>query len=117
MTRPTSVTVVAWFVIAFAWMAALALLAESALTFKTTPPRQWLFTLCSALVTSTCGIFMLKGRNWARWVYVVWSILVLAYALTEVRPILLAPGAIMMAAFAFLLFGASANRYFMRTKD
>ncbi|MEZ5564027.1 MAG: hypothetical protein R3F24_00280 [Gammaproteobacteria bacterium] len=112
MTRPTSVTVVAWLVIAFALIAAVGLFAESALTFRTDPPRQWFGTILGVLVTSLCGIFMLKGKNWARWVYVTWSIVVLAYALTEVRIMVLVPNAIKIVIFAFILFREPANRYF-----
>jgi uncharacterized integral membrane protein len=110
--RPTSVTVVAWLVIAFALMTAVGLFFASALTFRTHFPRQWPIALLGLLVTFLCGIFMLKGKNWARWVYVSWSILILAYALTEVRIIVLAPNAIKIAVFTFILFRGPANRYF-----
>jgi hypothetical protein len=112
MTRPKSVTVVAWLVIAFALMAAVGFLSVSTLTFRTSPPHQWPIALLGILVTSLCGIFMLKGKNWARWVYVTWSIMGLAYAMTEVRIIVLVPGTIKITVFVFLLFSARANKYF-----
>lgn len=117
MIRPTSVTVVAWLVIAFALLAAVGLFAASALTFRTNPPHGWLSTLLGILVTSLCGVFMLKGKNLARWVYVGWSILTLIYASSEIRIILLVPNFIKISLFAFFLFSAPANKYFKNGTD
>lgn len=115
MTRPTSVTVVAWLVIVFASLTAFMLLGETALTFKDSPPQQWPLPLLGVVVTLVCGMFMLKGKNWARWLYIVWTIVFLTYAFTEVRVILLIPNALKVIVFGLILFSARANKYFTQS--
>lgn len=117
MKRPKTVTAAAGFVIALALMSIGGLLAELALTFKTSLPRQWLFVLLGSFVSVMSGIFILKGKNWARWGFLAWSLFTFAYALTEVKFIALTPHLILMTIIMLFLFGKSANRYFAQNED
>ena len=56
---------------------------------------------------------MLKGRNWARFLYIIWSIIGFIIGLTT-SPIKagVIPGIIIFIVVAYFLFNAKANEYF-----
>jgi hypothetical protein len=60
-----------------------------------------------------CGMFMLRGRNWARILFVSWSVLSLpAAAVATSYKLFMIPGAIILAIEAFFLFRPAANAFF-----
>jgi len=69
---------------------------------------------CDSLVTLLCGIFMLKGENWARWVFVIEAAIstaVLAYISSDnLAPLVTTFG--FRAICAVILFLPSANEYY-----
>jgi hypothetical protein len=59
------------------------------------------------------GYFILKGKNWARWLIVGWPALVLFFNLvTSPMRWMLIPGAFYIAALAYFLFRRDANEFF-----
>ena len=115
MFRPISVTIVAWIIIlgvagAFFMVPGIA---KAPLT-----SMQITFAYTGLAVAVVSGIFMLGGKNWSRWLYVVWCIVGLAYALITVpNPLLLIPGALKTAIIAFVLFRKPANSFFLRAAN
>jgi hypothetical protein len=68
--RPLSVTVISWLFIA----AGCVGLAYHATEFKSdgTFQNEVLWVLLVRLLAVVCGVFMLRGNNWARWGVMVW---------------------------------------------
>src|SRR5215510_9195447 len=68
--RPLSVTLISWLVIAAAAMG----LAKHLTEFKVQHPFDYDIVWVSIvrLTAIVCGVFMLRARNWARWLLVIW---------------------------------------------
>jgi|SRR5438874_7514499 len=85
--------------------------------FKTWHPFQYevLWVCLVRLLAVVCGIYMLRGSNWARWLTVVWVayhvILSGFHSLTE-----LAVHGVLFALFAYVLFRREAAEYFVGRK-
>ncbi|MBV9268971.1 MAG: hypothetical protein JO061_22565 [Acidobacteriaceae bacterium] len=62
-------------------------------------------------IAIVCGVFILRGRNWARWLALAWMAFhVVVSAFHPFRE--LAMHAVLCALIAWLLFRADARRYF-----
>ena len=122
-SRPLSVTIVAWFLILsgiaslidlfLAWnpAAARAVISHGAL-----PLLLFAWSIAAALITIVCGLFILKGRNWARLLYVAVSLAGLAVAWLAMPAIwVLIAGALLLAVTAFFLFRGPADNFFGRS--
>lgn len=121
MSRPTSVTVIAWFLIVSSGMSLIAsiatinnptvrdLMAASSLPI----PLQYAMTYVGLSVMIVAGLAMLNGRRWARVFYVGWSALSFTVLLvtSPVRPTLI-PGLVVFALLTFLLFRPRVNQFF-----
>jgi hypothetical protein len=113
MTRPISVSVVAWAIIALNFLGIFLLVRASVLVPLT--GGQIAYGYLGLAVAIVSGIFILTGKNWARWLYVLWCTMGLAYALTTLPdPLPLIPGALKTAIIAFVLFRKPANLFFSR---
>jgi hypothetical protein len=74
---------------------------------------QYALMWLGALVTSGSGVMMLYRQNWARQLYVGWSILGIIIGLTTSPiKIMMLPGVVVFAIIAFFLFRPAANGYF-----
>ncbi|HEX4663072.1 MAG TPA: hypothetical protein VH196_01695 [Terriglobales bacterium] len=107
--RPVSVTIISWVFIA----AGVTGLAYHITEFKTQHPFQdggvWLFLI--RLLAIVGGVFMLRGRNWARWLSIAWiGCHVILSAFHSLRE--LAFHSLLFAVFAYFLFRAPAAQYF-----
>lgn len=122
--RPTSVTVVSVILIilgALGLLSPLALIAQrdnpqvqEAMALNPLPPAaQLTISVVGALVTLVSGIAVLRGQNWARWLFTGWFVLGFAVGLV-VSPmkLMLIPGVIINLVLIFLLFRPAANAYF-----
>jgi hypothetical protein len=73
--RPLSITIISWIFIAFggiSFLAGLLPLADSAARRIAEQPFEfWLIPLIRILAL-LCGVFMLYGFDWARWLLVAW---------------------------------------------
>ena len=120
--RPTSVTVIAWLLVvggAIKLLWTLTFLYDStveelmARNSSLPVPVQYFDMYASLLMAIVSGIAMLKGQNWARMLYVTWSLigLLLLFTTSPMRPIvILAPVPTLI--IVFFLFRPDANRYF-----
>ena len=121
MKRPTSVTVIAWFLI----VTSLISLAYSYFTMSNPLVRevmskgllplsvQYIMMFAGLVVTLVTGFAMLKGLGWGRLIYFAWSALGLVVGLaTSPMKMAMIPGALLLAIFAFFLYRPKANAYF-----
>ena len=125
MKRPTSVSVIAWILIVTAGISLLTstvslnnpmareLMAKSLLPV----PLQFVMLYVGLLITIVSGIAMLKGQNWARFLYVGWSAIGFVIGiLTSPMKAAMIPGLVVFAVLTFFLFRPKPNEYFS-TKD
>ncbi len=78
---------------------------------------QYLMIYVGLLIMIVCGIAMLKGQNWARLLYVIWSIIgfVIGIATSPMKAAMI-PGIVIFLIAVFFLFRAKANVYFAGTE-
>ena len=119
--RPTSVTVIAWLLIVLGALSFLTttvainnpavheVLGQSPLPIGV----QFAMTYAGLAVMVVCGVAMLKGRNWGRLLYVIWTAVSIVIGLfTSPMKAAMIPGVIVFAIACFFLFRPKANRYF-----
>ena len=123
--RPTSITVVSWILIISGVLALIMNIvniynpmaqemAQKLMSKSPIPANiQYIMTYAGLLITLVCGIAMLKGKNWARLLYVGWSVagFLIAMVTSPLKTILI-PGIIFFLIIAFFLFRPKANEYF-----
>jgi len=123
MQRPTSVTVIAWIIIVLSGISLISstfslnnplareLMAKSLLPISV----QFAMLYFGLLLSIAAGIWMLKGQNWARLLYVIWSIIGLVVGLiTSPIKVAMIPGLVFFIIITFFLFRPVANEYFSR---
>jgi hypothetical protein len=119
--RPTSVTVISWILIVMGAMSlvVIALMfnnpAANDLMSRNPLPAtlQYVMMYAGLLVTIISGYAMLKGRNWARLLYVIWSAIgfVVGVATSPMKTAMI-PGFLIYLVFVIFLFCPKANQYF-----
>ncbi|MDR3157921.1 MAG: hypothetical protein LBU11_02695 [Zoogloeaceae bacterium] len=76
-------------------------------------PLQIAMGYAGSLITVASGIAMLKGRNWARFLYVIWRAVDIVIALlTSPMNMMLVFGVVFYLIITFFLFRPAANAYF-----
>jgi hypothetical protein len=122
--RPTSVTVVCWALIVIGVISplsivghmhdpiAIKLMSQSPISI----PIQYGLMCFGLAVTLVSGIAMLRRKNWARFLYVCWSIagFTISLATSPIKTMML-PGIVIFLMLAFFLFRPKANAYFADT--
>jgi len=125
-TRPTSITVIAWILIL---MGGISLVTTTVVINSATinnpamqellskslipVPVQYAMTYIGLLVMLVSGVAMLKGQNWARWLYVVGTALgFLIGVMTSPLKGAMIPGFVVFVVVTFFLFRPKANEYF-----
>src|SRR6266571_6427856 len=112
--RPRSITVISWLFVA----AGAIGLAYHATEFKVDRPFQYdvVWVCLVRLLAILCGVFMLRGSNWARWLLLVWIayhvILSAFHSLSE-----LVMHILLFAVVAYFLFRPRASAYFRGTRN
>jgi len=66
------------------------------------------------VIAIVCGVYMLRGKNWARWLAIAWILLHVILSIFHSWSQFLAHSAL-CAVFAYFLFRPEANRYFRST--
>lgn len=106
--RPVSVTVVSWIFIA---------IGAITLVYGFTQMQGYHFhsdDLWAALVRAAaivCGVFLLRGSNWARWLAVAWMVFHIVLSALH-SWFELAVHGLLFSVIAYFLFRASVSRYF-----
>ncbi len=119
--RPTSVTVIAWALIVMGGISLISTtaminnpMAHDLMSKSPIPiPVQYAMSYIGSLIMIVSGIAMLGGRNWARFLYVVWSAVGFAIGITtSPMKVALIPGFVVFVVIAFFLFRPKATQYF-----
>ena len=110
--RPRSITVISWIFLAAGFIG----LAYHATEFNAQSPFEYdvVWVCFVRLLAILCGVFMLRGSNWARWLLVVW----LGYhvILSGLHtPFELLVHSLLFAGVLYFLFRPQASAYFRGT--
>jgi hypothetical protein len=105
--RPLSITIISWIFIIFGSIALLSGVLPIA-DLKS----HWYVHL-SRLLQIVAGVFMLYGRNWARWLLVAWiAFHIVVGALHGIGPLVM--HVVIFSVILFFVFRRDANEYFAR---
>jgi hypothetical protein len=109
--RPLSITIISWLFIA----AGAVGLAYHATEFKALRPSKYELVWVSfvRLLAIVAGVFMLRGRNWARWLLVLWLAYHVGLSFLHTPFELIVHGLLFLAVLYFL-FRAPARVYFSK---
>lgn len=121
--RPQSITIISWIFIVTGIITILNFLYLGSIDNPTvlevmqqspfSISFQYSVVYFSSLITIGYGIGMLYGKNLARVIYVGWSIISLTISVVTLpAKMMIIPGVIKFAIFAFFLFRPKANAYF-----
>ena len=103
--RPRSITIISWLFIVF---------GSIALLYGLLPlrdiPSHWYVHL-SRILQIVAGVFMLYGRNWARWLLVAWIAFHLVVGALH-GAVTLAMHVAIFSVILFFIFRRGANVYF-----
>ena len=119
--RPTSVTVIAWILIALGGISLISSIlaindpkAKELMGHSPIPIwAQFIHLYLGILIGLISGMALLKGLNWARFLYLIFTIIgfVIGFAFSTVK-LAMIPGAILSAVIIFFLFRPRVNDYF-----
>ena len=120
--RPTSITIIAWLlitsgaisvvptVVAMNNSAPVELMPQNHLPV----PILHVMSFAQIAVVTISGIAMLNGRNWSRFLYVIWSIFEFIVVIaTSPMKMMMVPGLVFFILIAFFLFRPAATEYFL----
>lgn len=119
--RPTSITVIAWILIVVAGISLITTTftlnnpTVKELMSRSVIPVQLQFGMMYSglLVQLVSGIALLKGHNWARLLYTIWTAVALAIGLgTSPMKAAMVPGVVLFVVIVVFLFLPKANEYF-----
>lgn len=119
--RPTSITVIAWILIVVAGISLITTTftlnnptVEELMSRSVIPVQlQFAMMYSGLLVQLVSGIVLLKGHNWARLLYTIWTAIALAIGLaTSPMKAAMVPGAVLFIVIVVFLFRPRANEYF-----
>lgn len=123
--RPVAVTLISWMNIALSAVGGVSMLftlvllsspsGRDALAKNHVPPPLQLGLLFAALIfVIGCSIGFLLRQNWARFVYVGWSLLYFIYTFktTAASDWTLLPNVVLFVITCVIIFLPNANRYF-----
>jgi len=112
--RPLSITIISWLFVA----AGVIGLAYHATEFKEDRRFEYdaVWVCLVRLLAILCGVFMLRGSNWARWLLLVWIafhvVLSAFHSLTE-----LVVHSLLFAVIGYFLFRPQASAYFRGARN
>lgn len=119
--RPTSISVISWVLIV---MGGISLITTTVMfnnpmardLMNKTPipiPLQYIMSYLGLLIMIVSGIAMLKGCNWARFLYVIWCLVgFLVGITTSPMKAAMIPGFVFFLFVTFFLFRPKANVFF-----
>nr|WP_320016717.1 hypothetical protein [uncultured Desulfobacter sp.] len=119
--RPTSVTVISWILIIMGGISLItrAIMFNNAMALELMSknpipiPIQHAMTYAGILIMLISGIAMLKGQNWARFLYVIWSVIGFLIGIaTSPMKVALIPSFVLLLVVAFFLFRPKVNEFF-----
>lgn len=123
--RPTPITIIAWFLIAIGGISIISTTAMInnpqviELMQKSPLPAsvQYALNYIGLSIMMVSGYGMLKGFNWARLLYVIWTIIsfVIGFATSPMKAMML-PGLVIFGIIVFFLYRPQATAFFLSNK-
>lgn len=123
--RPTSITIISWFLIGSALITLIQIFLmydkpeykEMLKLSKIPAVWQYLITFVGLAIMAISGTAMLKGKNWGRFLYVIWTAIgfIVTFFSMQFTTILI-PGLIFYAIVVFFLFRPIANNFFIQNQ-
>jgi hypothetical protein len=107
--RPIAVLLVSCLYMAVGSIGFLAYLPK-----QTAPQQDWLWIELAELLALFAGAFMFRGRNWARWLALVWMAFHVAISFPVIRQVV--THSIIFALIAWVLFRPDTQRFFKPAK-
>ena len=74
----------------------------------------WIWVEVTEFLGIVCGVFLLRARNWARWLASVWMAFHVVISFGELRQ--LAIHSLFLVLIVWCLFRADASRFFQNTR-
>lgn len=111
--RPISVTLLAWLYIAVGAIGFIAHFTEIHASNMFRFDGIWIEVV--EVLAIICGVFLLRGRNWARWLAIAWMafhVAVSAYG--PARELVI--HSVLFVAFTWILYRAPAAKYFREAR-
>jgi hypothetical protein len=111
--RPVTVTIIGWLLVVVGAVGVALLLWQVKPSQLFQNENVWIFLV--RLLAVVCGIFMLRGSNWARWLSLAWIALHVGIAFFDS----LRQGvghSVILLLVAYFLFRPEASTYFRRDK-
>ena len=105
--RPIYVTVHAYVLIAAGALG----IAYHFTEFRVSPPKEYFGVLVVRLIAIVGGAFLLRGKDWARWLAIAWVAFHLVISILHTKEGIIVH-AVVLVGFCVLLFLPAANRYF-----
>jgi hypothetical protein len=105
--RPISVTLIGVVFI----VAGATGLAYHATDFRTMRPAEYALVCFVRLLAVVGGAFLLRGKNWARWLVIAWMAFHVALSVLH-TPVEVAMHAVLLLIIAWFLFRPKASAYF-----
>lgn len=113
-SRPRSITVISWLFIIFGIIALLSgvlPIGNVTLSQRIAELKSHWYVHLSRLIQIVAGVFMLYGRNWARWLVVAWIAFHLVVGYLN-GPVALLTHVVIFSVILFFLFRRPASAYF-----
>lgn len=124
--RPTSISVIAWILIVVGGISLIATtvmindpISRELMSKSPIPiPVQYAMSYVGLLIMIVSGFAMLQGCNWARLLYVIWSMIgfLVAIVSSPVKAAMI-PGFVVFLVVAFFLFRPKANAFFSPVEE
>jgi hypothetical protein len=120
-SRPISVTIIGWFLLASGVLTLPGAFAptdnpevQELMARRPVPiVVQQVMLFAGAVANLVSGYFLLRGQNWARHLYIAWTIVQFGYAwLAAPFRLVIVPGVLFFLLVAFFLFRPRANAFF-----
>jgi hypothetical protein len=107
--RPYSVLAIAWLYI----LTGAIGIASHLMNFRLEHPFPYdvLWIISVSLIAVICGVYMLRGSNWARWLAIAWMLFHVILSVFHSRSQLVVHS-LLCAVFAYFLFRPQATQYF-----
>jgi len=124
--RPKSISIIAWSLIV---IGGISLISTSAMInnpiardlMENSPisvPIQYIISYIGILITIISSIAMLKGKNWSRYLYIIWSLIGFAFGvMTSPIKTAMIPGFVVFLVAAFFLLRPEANEFFKQSME
>lgn len=124
--RPTSITIIGWFETIMGVLGALTLVIrprpdpmpdvmQSLLRIHPPALAVYIGNLVGVCVTLACGIGLLKCKNWARYLYLAWSLFTYIYFVIVFQTyvfLFFIPMLVLTLVIIYFLFTPTAKKYF-----